>query len=253
MRGLFIYRRAEGEFDIPPLLLEEKEVGGPVDALDFCPNGEMLASCSGDNNFNVNSVDNDFSLLYALEGHLSNVNSLSFSPDSTSLVSSGLRTDDSIILWNLTEGTLLTQTTRTDNYHNGSISTVAHLQNGNLIASGGEDFTLHVWDAKTLEWKFAIADAHVGSCFDLVFSGSLLISSGEDAKVTVTNIKSLFVYEKRFTVLLALIRLAKLVDEIAGDDEKEKFEKAKQNSFDNEFAGRFMQSCLIRGDGAKGV
>ena len=37
---------------------------------------------------------------------------------------------------------------------------VAHSPNGDLIASGGTDSTIKIWDATMLKLKFAIDDAH---------------------------------------------------------------------------------------------
>jgi len=112
-------------------------------AVAFSPNGEMLATAGVDTKINVYSVANDFSRMHTLEGHNGWVQSLSFSSDSTRLVSgSGDRT---IRLWNLTEGMLLK---KVDNAQTRGIASVTHSETARQQRLGRNDQYLGRQDAE---------------------------------------------------------------------------------------------------------
>ena len=121
--------------------------------------------------------------MHTLEGHTSY--SLSFSPDNTRLVSCSY--DQSIRLWNPTEGTLLETV---DDAHTDKIEFVAHSPNGNMIASGCFGGAIMIWDARTLKLKFAIDDAHSSVVNELSFTltGPFLLSASSDSTAKVTKI-----------------------------------------------------------------
>ena len=68
--------------------------------------------------------------------------SLAFSPDGSTLAAG---TGESVTLWNVRTGALVKML---DN-HVGPVTCVAYSPNGNYLASGSEDHTVNVWDART--------------------------------------------------------------------------------------------------------
>ena len=158
--------------------------------------------------------------------------SLSFSPHSTRLVSSGL--DNSIHLCTLLK--------TVDNAHNSNadnnIRSIAYSPNGELLASGSYDGTIKIWDARTLNLKFTIDDAHSSTVNGLSFSPTrpFLLSAGGK---TVNTIEiALKVYNpQRFAVLLQ--REGELI-------QRERGPKIRKGS-------RRVLQCGLIGSGPKGV
>jgi len=138
-----------------------------------------------------------------------------------------------------------------DNAHS-AINVVAHSSNGNLIASGSDDQTIKIWDAKTLKLKFAIDDAHSNAVNDLSFTptGPFLLSASDDRTVKVIKIALLDSYRWRSPVLLAYLRFSDAVNTSRGSEVR-KFEKAR-SAYATKFAGGVLQCGLI-GGGPKGV
>ena len=184
--------------------------------------------------------------MHTLEGHTHGVKSLSFSPDSSTLVSGGYR---SIRLWNPSEGKLLK---KVDNAHTTSISAITHSPNGSLVASSSYDSAIKTFDAKTMKLKFAIDDTHSNAVTDVSFtpSGPFLLSASNDSTVKVTKIALLEDYEKRFPVLLAYLHFSEKVNTSSGSEVR-KFEMAR-SAYATKFAGGVLQCGLI-GGGPKGV
>jgi len=225
-----------------------KDSPSDVNAVIFSPNGEMLVTGSGDNKIRVYSVANKFSRIHTLEGHTDNVRSLSFAPDSNHLVSCS--SDQSICLWNPTEGKLL-ETVDNDS----SVFVVTHSPNGTLIATCRyAGTTIKIWDARTLKLKFAIDNAHgkwVG-VEDLSFTPAppFLLSTSMDNTIKVTKIALLDSYSWRSPVLLAYLRFSEKVNSSKGSEVR-KFEKAR-SAYATKFAGGLLQ-CGVVGGRPKGV
>lgn len=82
-----------------------------------------------------------------LEGHKGKVTSLSFSPNSLSLVSGSA--DKTIIVWNVQTGEEKMRLIG----HKGAVRTVGYSPDGKCIASGADDATVILWDAQTGKLK----------------------------------------------------------------------------------------------------
>ena len=80
--------------------------------------------------------------LYVLRGHSDTVTSVSWSPDSTQLVSSS--NDSTVRLWLVSKET----STLTYNGHQAAVLSASWSPGGLLIASGGEDNTVQVWNSQ---------------------------------------------------------------------------------------------------------
>ena len=151
---------------------------GIVNQVSFGPNGEMIASASGDGTLRLWNIDGKeleviwehrsrllntsfspngkiiasvgedrFVRLWTLGGqeiitlarHKEPITSLEFSPDGTSIISSG--EDGLIKLWNL-DGSVI----RTIKGHNGKVKSATFSPNGRMIASSGEDGFIKLWN-----------------------------------------------------------------------------------------------------------
>jgi hypothetical protein len=80
-------------------------------------------------------------VLYTLKGHEGPVNSVSFSPDGTRIVSGS--NDATIKLWDAATGEEL----RTLKVHENSVNSVSFSPDGMRIASGSHDSTIKLWDS----------------------------------------------------------------------------------------------------------
>ncbi len=92
----------------------------------------------------------------------------------------------SLNLWNLETGELI----RGFNYTDGIYSAVFS-PDGMLVASGGADGAIRLWDVRTGAQLFAL-EAHQGLVRSLAFSpnGSLLASAGKDGKAILWDVAS---------------------------------------------------------------
>jgi small GTP-binding protein len=101
--------------------------------------GHILASGSKDKTIRLWDAETG-EVHHVLQGHSSDISSLSWSPDKKSLASAGFQ-DVSIRIWNVRTG----RQTNILEGHTKSISSVSFSADGNLLASKSEDRTVQIW------------------------------------------------------------------------------------------------------------
>lgn len=75
----------------------------------------------------------------SMSGHKDTVNSVTFNPGGTLIVSSS--DDKSVRLWDVSEGKLIS----TLNNHRGAVNSVVFSHDGSAMISGSEDGTIGIW------------------------------------------------------------------------------------------------------------
>ncbi len=109
---------------------------GPV---AWAPDGQFIAISAGDV---ITIHENEsFNEVARLQGHLGNVTSLSWSPDSRYLAS-GASNDTVIHIWDISSGTEAFSLRG----HDGWIRNVSFSPDGSKIASGATDLEIRIWD-----------------------------------------------------------------------------------------------------------
>ncbi len=129
-------------------------IGQPLQAhssevwsISFIPGHNVIASAGADGNVILWNIDNTQPLSRTLIGHSDDVLSLTFSPDGTLLVSGGGNlsnndADNTVRVWNLDTDEIKD----TDDSHLRYVSSVAFSPDGQTVASGSADQTIHLWN-----------------------------------------------------------------------------------------------------------
>lgn len=147
---------------------------GPV---AWAPDGQLIAISAGDV---ITIHENEsFTEIARLRGHLGNVTSLSWSPDSRFLAS-GASNDTVIHVWDVTTGT----EAYTLRGHDGWIRNVSFSPDGKTLASGATDLEIRVWDVATQRTIHTMT-GHTDLIGGLAWSpdGTQLASASRDGSV----------------------------------------------------------------------
>ncbi len=118
-----------------------------------------------------------------LEGHTSRANSVSFSPDGTTLASGS--SDATIKLWDTATRTEIA----TLEGHTGGANSVSFSPDGTTLASGSSDATIKLWDTAT-RTEIATLEGHTGGANSVSFSpdGTTLASGSSDATIKLWDV-----------------------------------------------------------------
>ncbi|KAF7588613.1 hypothetical protein BBP40_005451 [Aspergillus hancockii] len=150
---------------------------GSVYSVSFSPNGQLVASGSGDRTVKLWDTATG-SLQQTLNSHSSSVRSVAFSPNGELLASCS--DDRTVKLWDPVTG-LLQQTLHG---HKGWVWSVIFSSDGQVIASGSDDKTIKLWDPITGSLKQTLEN-YSGSVRAVSFSpdGRLVASGSSDKSV----------------------------------------------------------------------
>jgi WD40 repeat protein/serine/threonine protein kinase len=148
-----------------------------VISLCFSPDGQRLASGSGDTTVKVWNAATGQEVR-TLRGHTGIVTSVCFSPDGQRLASASI--DGTVRVWEAATG----QEVRTLQGHTGWVLSVCFSPDGRRLASGSSDDTVKLWDAATGRELFALK-GHTGRVAGVCFSpdGRRLASASWDQTV----------------------------------------------------------------------
>ncbi len=151
---------------------------GDVLAAAFSPDGRILATAI-DQEICLWQVD-DGRQIAIYQGHQGWIQSLAFSPDSTTLASGSH--DHSIRLWDLQTGQCL----KTLQGHTGCVQSLAFSPDGVTLASGSHDHSIRLWNGQTRQCVKVLA-GHQDRVLFVAFSpdGQTLISGGADDRVNI--------------------------------------------------------------------
>lgn len=126
-----------------------------VTALDFSPDGKLLASGGGEpsrsGEIKIWNLENGQLQLAFKEPHSDTVFGLDFSPDGQTLASCAA--DRFVKLWNVADGKFV----RSFEGHTHHVLGVSWRADGRLLASSGADAAIKVWDARTGDQARTIA------------------------------------------------------------------------------------------------
>ena len=138
---------------------------------------------AGNTRFELFDISTQRNLIATLEGHTRRVNSVTFSPDGTTLASGSW--DPSIKLWDVaTRANIATRTRFTS-----GVYSVAFSPNGDILASGSGDTVNHLWDVATRA-MITTLQGHTDDVTSVSFSpdGAILASGSEDRTIKLWNV-----------------------------------------------------------------
>ncbi len=168
----------------PPALAGHKAEARTV---AFAPDGELLASGSGDDDESetIKLWDpKSGRLIRGWDGGPGTTASLAFSPGGRILASAHLETQDNVRLWDAATGKIVA----TLKGHTASASTLAFHPDGKLLASAGSDKTICLWDVEAHSC-LRMLTGHEGTIQQVVFApdGTQLASASSDGTVRLWN------------------------------------------------------------------
>ncbi|KAI5475311.1 WD repeat domain 5 [Pseudohyphozyma bogoriensis] len=157
-----------------------------ISSVRFSPDGKFLASAAADTPIHIYSLPS-FSLYRTLTSHTEGISDISFSADSTLLASAS--DDRTVRIWEVTASPAATdnaarnpeRSVRVLHGHLSAVFCVAWHPRGDLVASGGMDETVRVWDVqkgKCMRVLPAHSDAVSGVQFNR--DGTIIVSCSWD-------------------------------------------------------------------------
>jgi len=150
---------------------------GPLDAVAFHPDNNLIASGGRDNTVRLWDTT-DGELIQTIEAHDDWLTALAFSPDGQ-WIASGSR-DNSVKLWNAETGDLVRMITN----HRGDVTTLKFSSDGEMLVTAGRDGMIRLHHLAS-EQIIIEMENFGGSAWDVALShdGTMLASASEDGSV----------------------------------------------------------------------
>lgn len=174
------------------------EVGDwPVTSIALNPNGQTIATASGDNDERKKSgydiklwSINDGKLIKSIHAHTKAINNITFSPNGTYLASTG--NDGSIRIWSTTTGRLRREMIKDYNktYLNDmGENSIAFSPDNEFIISGGNYHELNLWSVRS-GYLVRTFMGHNDAIYSVAFGpgGQLIASGGCDDVVKIWSL-----------------------------------------------------------------
>ena len=133
--------------------------------------------------YNTNS---DFTL-HTFNTSSSGINDLAYRPDGDRLAAAG----DDVYIFYTDHQNGTRRLLRTGREHNGKVNAVAWSPNGSILATGGQDGTVRLWNSEG-SVNYAVLRGHTSEIYSVAFSpdGNTLASGGLDKTARIWNVNT---------------------------------------------------------------
>jgi WD40 repeat protein len=158
-----------------------------VTALDFSPDGKLLAVGSGEpsrsGEIKIYSTENGQLVLAIKEPHSDTVNCLDFSPDGQQLASCAA--DRFVKVWNVADGKFV----RSYEGHTHHVLGVTWRADGRMLATSGADMVIKIWDTRTGDQLRTVQNQFNKEVTSVQFVGDtdVVVATGGDNRVRFVN------------------------------------------------------------------